>query len=99
MRERFGVGHRATLQHFASRAGTGRRQYLAAYTPNKRDLIRLNRILPAGRPYCLEPASPAPSAALLGTARSWRGIVLYAPRTGGAYDSHHRTAGVAGCAR
>src|SRR5262249_38951827 len=22
---------------------------------------------------------------------------LYAPRTGGAYDSHHRTAGVAGC--
>src|SRR5262245_50260003 len=24
---------------------------------------------------------------------------LYAPRTGGAYDSHHRTAGIAGCAR
>src|SRR5262249_31794052 len=24
---------------------------------------------------------------------------LYAPRTGGAYDSHHRTAGVAGCTR
>src|SRR5262249_51793876 len=23
----------------------------------------------------------------------------YAPRTGGAYDSHHRTAGVAGCTR
>src|SRR5262249_23763200 len=22
---------------------------------------------------------------------------LYAPRTGGAYDSHHRTAGIAGC--
>src|SRR5215471_13596742 len=24
---------------------------------------------------------------------------LYAPRTGGAHDSHHRTAGVAGCTR
>ena len=24
---------------------------------------------------------------------------LYAPRTGGAYDSHHRTTGVAGCTR
>src|SRR5262249_31073822 len=24
---------------------------------------------------------------------------LYAPRAGGAYDSHHRTAGVAGCPR
>ena len=24
---------------------------------------------------------------------------LYAPRTGGAYDSHHRTAGIADCAR
>src|SRR5262245_52425125 len=23
----------------------------------------------------------------------------YAPRTGGAYDSHHRTAGIAGCTR
>ena len=22
---------------------------------------------------------------------------IYAPRTGGAYDSHHRTAGIAGC--
>src|SRR5262249_44123686 len=34
------------------------------------------------------------------TARSWRGIVaLYAPRTGGAYDSQHRTAGIAGRTR
>src|SRR5262249_1049117 len=33
------------------------------------------------------------------TARSWRGIVPYAPRTGGAYDGHHRTAGIAGRAR
>jgi hypothetical protein len=33
------------------------------------------------------------------TARSRRAIVPYAPRTGGAYDSHHRTAGVAGCPR
>src|SRR5215475_6417306 len=24
---------------------------------------------------------------------------LHAPRTGGAYDSHHRTAGIAGCTR
>src|SRR5262249_25162588 len=34
------------------------------------------------------------------TARSWRDIVfLYAPRTGGAYESHHRTTGIAGCTR
>src|SRR5262245_1503569 len=34
------------------------------------------------------------------TARSWCGIVpFYAPRTGGAYDSYHRTAGIAGCTR
>ena len=47
MREGFDVGHRATftLRH---PAGTGRRQYLVAYTPPKGDLIRLNRILPAG---------------------------------------------------
>src|SRR6516165_6785933 len=24
---------------------------------------------------------------------------VYAPRTGGAYDSHHRTSGIAGCTR
>src|SRR5262249_27800967 len=24
---------------------------------------------------------------------------IYAPRTGGAYDSHHRTTGIAGCTR
>src|SRR5215469_18699092 len=30
-----------------------------------------------------------------------RGVVpfRYSPRTGGAYDGHHRTAGVAGCTR
>ena len=30
-----------------------------------------------------------------------RGVVAfpYAPRAGGAYDSHHRTAGIAGCTR
>src|SRR2546430_8169516 len=29
------------------------------------------------------------------TARSWRGIVAFThPRTGGAHDSHHRTAGI-----
>jgi len=32
-------------------------------------------------------------------ARSWRGIVAYAPRAEGAYDSHHRTAGIAGRTR
>ena len=31
------------------------------------------------------------------TARFWRGIVPFThPRTGGAHDSHHRTAGIAG---
>ena len=40
-----------------------------------------------------------PLAALLGQLA--RGVVPcpYAPRTGGAYDSHHRTAGIAGCTR
>jgi hypothetical protein len=34
------------------------------------------------------------------TARSWRGIVAFThPRTGGAHDSHHRTAGIAGLTR
>ena len=46
MRERFGVGHRATstLRHSAA---TGTQQYLVAHTPIG-DLIRLNRILPVG---------------------------------------------------
>ena len=68
MREGFGVGHRANLQHFA---GPSRIHSI------QRDLIRLNRVLPAGRPYCLEPASPAPGAALLRTARSRRDIVPF----------------------
>src|SRR6516225_10168230 len=68
LREGFGVGHRANLQHFA---GPSRIHSI------QRDLIRLNRILPAGRPYCLEPAPPTPGAALLGTARSCRGIVPF----------------------
>src|SRR6516225_3673264 len=39
-------------------------------------------------------------AALLGTARAWCGILPFTHlATGGAYDSHHRTAGVAGCTR
>src|SRR5262245_55425739 len=34
------------------------------------------------------------------TARSWRGIVAFThPRTGGAHDSHHWTAGIAGRTR
>src|SRR5262245_36425817 len=43
--------------------------------------------------------SPSPSAALWG--QHARGVVSspYAPRTGGAYDSHHWTAGIAGCTR
>ena len=42
---------------------------------------------------------PAPGVALLG--QRARGVVsfLYAPRAGGAYDSHHRTAGIAGRTR
>src|SRR5262249_60861427 len=52
------------------------------------------------RPVPRRAALPAPAAALLGTARSWRGIVPFThPRTGGAHDSHHRTAGIAGCTR
>src|SRR5262249_32938099 len=40
---------------------------------------------------------PKPCARAVRTARSWRGnLCLYAPRTGGAYDSYHRTAGPAG---
>src|SRR5262249_39445737 len=41
-------------------------------------------------------ARPSPGAALLG--QHARGVVsfLYAPRTGGAYDSHPRTTGIAG---
>src|SRR5215471_14606852 len=54
----------------------------------------------AGTPKCLGCAPPAPGCRAVRTARSWRGIVpLYAPRTGGAYDSHHRTAGIADCTR
>src|SRR5215468_5509050 len=43
---------------------------------------------------------PAPGPAWLGdsTLMAWYSC-LYAPRTGGAYDSHHRTAGVAGRTR
>src|SRR5437899_12363543 len=44
--------------------------------------------------------SGVPALPNVKTARRWRGIVaLYAPRAGGAYDSHHRTAGIAGCTR
>ena len=43
---------------------------------------------------------PAPGARAVRTARSWRGIVAFThPRTGGAHDSHHRTAGIAGRTR
>ena len=39
-------------------------------------------------------------AALLGTARAWCGILPFTHlATGGAYDSHHQTAGIAGCTR
>src|SRR5262245_30406102 len=44
-------------------------------------------------------APPAPGAALRdSTPVAWY-PPLYAPRAGGAHDSHHRTAGVAGSAR
>jgi hypothetical protein len=50
------------------------------------------------RPEPGVPPSPRRGRAVR-TARSWRGIVAYAPRAGGAYDSHHRTAGIAGRTR
>src|SRR5262249_29380750 len=45
--------------------------------------------------------APTPTASSnVKTAPSWRGIVTFThPRTGGAHDSHHRTAGIAGRAR
>src|SRR5262245_36295489 len=51
---------------------------------------------------CADARCHTPSATLLeradGTLVAWYRCP-YAPRTGGAYDSHHRTAGVAGCTR
>src|SRR5262249_26492392 len=45
-------------------------------------------------------AQPAPGPAWLGDSTLVaRYRSLYAPRTGGAYDSHHRTAGIAGHSR
>src|SRR5215831_4510962 len=45
--------------------------------------------------------APTPTASSnVKTAPSWRGIVTFThPRTGGAHDSHHRTAGIARRAR
>src|SRR5262249_45130559 len=40
-----------------------------------------------------------PASLNVKTTRSWRGSVPYAPRTGGAYDSHHGTAAIAGRTR
>src|SRR6516165_1504312 len=54
----------------------------------------------AGAPQCLACVLPAPGPAWLGDSTlvtCYRS--LYAPRTGGAYDSHHRTAGIAGRTR
>src|SRR5262245_12364816 len=45
-------------------------------------------------PACASPAPPVQDSTLVAWYRS-----LYAPRTGGAYDSHHRTAGIAGRTR
>src|SRR5262249_62055185 len=48
----------------------------------------------------LRAAPPAPRGHAVRTARSWRDIVAFThPRTGGAHDSHHRTAGIAGRTR
>ena len=54
----------------------------------------------AGAPQCLACVLPAPGPAWLGdsTLVAWYRS-LYAPRTGGAYDSQNRTAGIAGCTR
>src|SRR5262245_42594904 len=49
MREGFGVGHRANLEHFASREEPEDGNTWAP-TPHQWDLIRLNRVLPGGRP-------------------------------------------------
>src|SRR6516165_9148418 len=56
---------------------------------------------PLGTPWMWTLAFGHHEASLNGkTARSWRGIVAFTHlRTGGAYDSHHRTAGIAGRAR
>src|SRR5262249_30947342 len=42
------------------------------------------------------PGFTAPGSALLGQHARSVVSLFYAPRTGGAYDSHHRTAGIAG---
>src|SRR5262245_46052215 len=44
-------------------------------------------------------SAPRPGAALLGRHADCVVSFDYAPRTGGAYDSHHRTAGIAGRTR
>src|SRR5262249_41657944 len=44
-------------------------------------------------------SNQTPTVLNVKTARSWRGIVFYAPRAGGADGSHHRTTGIAGCTR
>jgi len=48
---------------------------------------------------CLACAPPSPGAALLGQHAGGVVSLPYAPRAEGAYDSHHRTAGIAGRTR
>src|SRR5262249_24916691 len=50
--------------------------------------------------YARRALCPRPGCRAVRTARSmaWY-LCLYALRAGGAYDSHHRTAGIAGCTR
>src|SRR5262249_48514783 len=67
---------------------------------------RWQRSSRAGGGNCvqLKPTTEVEATAILPslnvkTARWWRGIVLYAPRAGGVYDSHHRTAEIAGRTR
>ena len=79
MREGFGVSHRANLEPLRQPGRNRKTAIPSRIHPTQRDLIRLNRVLPAGRPYCLEPASRAPGAALLG--QHARGVVSFPLRT------------------
>src|SRR6266478_9703656 len=85
-----------TRRHAAAAAREARRQLRAG-----RNNLPTSSRSHAGRSLRSEAeSSGVPALPNVKTARRWRGIVaLYAPRAGGAYDSHHRTAGIAGCTR
>src|SRR5262249_26101892 len=89
-------GQEAMRAGLSPRLGRGRAE-MSAICPlsgaNRKTFTRLSLPL-------LNPKPTTEVKATMKTARSWRDIVpFYAPRTGGAYDSHHRTAGIAGRTR